>query len=115
MMIENMQNVPRSEARMAPDIRIVPERREMDDRRNMPEVRIVPDARRMPDMTSEMPGVCVPQEMTITGVMLAHAYVPIQKLCTTFSPMEALRNGTAFPPLVSVYRPDGMMSGDTDE
>lgn len=47
---------------------------------------------------------CVPQETEIKDVKLAHAYVPFQKLCRTFSPLESLKKGTAFPPLYDVYR-----------
>ena len=46
---------------------------------------------------------CVPQETVINNVLLAHAYVPFEKMCTTFSPLSALRKGTAFPPLAAVY------------
>ncbi len=51
-------------------------------------------------MTAE---VCVPQETVIYDPQLAHAYVPFQKLCELFSPMDALRHGTAFPPLTNYY------------
>jgi hypothetical protein len=46
---------------------------------------------------------CIPQELVIRNVRLAAAYVPYQKLCTLFSPIEALRKGTAFPELYSPY------------
>ena len=46
---------------------------------------------------------CIPQEMVIRNVRLAAAYVPYQKLCTLFSPIEALKKGTAFPELYSPY------------
>jgi len=46
---------------------------------------------------------CIPQETEIKGVRLATAYVPFQKLCTIFSPIEALKRGTAFPELYSPY------------
>ena len=46
---------------------------------------------------------CIPQETEIGGVRLAMAYVPCQKFCTTFSPNEALKRGTAFPELYSPY------------
>lgn len=48
-------------------------------------------------------GYCVPQETVIEGVRLAAAYVPFQKYCTRFSPMEGLMKGTVFPELVSPY------------
>ncbi|WP_051542047.1 spore coat associated protein CotJA [Clostridium lundense] len=48
-------------------------------------------------------GKCIPQETVITNVRLAAAYVPYQKLCTLFSPLEALRRGTVFPELYSPY------------
>ena len=56
---------------------------------------------------------CVPQETTIEGVKLAHAYVPFQKLCDTFTPEGALMKGTAFPPLVNVYGWRPKDKGDT--
>lgn len=46
---------------------------------------------------------CIPQETVIKNVRLAAAYVPYQILCTLFSPLEALKNGTAFPELYSPY------------
>lgn len=48
-------------------------------------------------------GNCIPQETVIRDVRLAAAYVPFQKLCTTFSPLEALKAGTVFPELYSPY------------
>lgn len=48
-------------------------------------------------------GECIPQETMITNVRLAAAYVPYQKLCTLFKPIEALKRGTAFPELYSPY------------
>lgn len=46
---------------------------------------------------------CIPQETIIKNIRLAAAYVPYQKLCTLFSPLEALKRGTAFPELYSPY------------
>lgn len=46
---------------------------------------------------------CIDREQVIEDPRLAHAYVPIQKLCSTFTPMTALRKGTIFPGLVNVY------------
>lgn len=46
---------------------------------------------------------CIPQETVINNVRLAAAYVPYQKLCSIFSPKEALKHGTAFPELFSPY------------
>ena len=46
---------------------------------------------------------CVPQETVLDNVRLAQAYVPFQKLCTTFTPNSALMKGTAFPPLFDNY------------
>lgn len=46
---------------------------------------------------------CVPQETEITGVRLAAAYVPMQRLCTTFCPMPGLLHGTIFPELADEY------------
>ncbi|MGI5849347.1 MAG: spore coat associated protein CotJA [Christensenellales bacterium] len=55
-----------------------------------------------PDMyASEQ--MCIPQETTIKNVQLAHAYVPFQKLCTTYTPMRALEEGTAFPEFGNSY------------
>ena len=48
-------------------------------------------------------GNCIPYETTITDVKLARAYVPFQKFCSTYMPIEALRNGTSFPELLSPY------------
>lgn len=48
-------------------------------------------------------GYCIPQETVIEGVRLAAAYVPYQKFCTRFSPLEGLMRGTVFPELVSPY------------
>jgi hypothetical protein len=57
----------------------------------------------MSKMTCPMVGYCIPQETVIEGVRLAAAYVPFQKFCTHFSPLEGLMKGTAFPELVSPY------------
>jgi hypothetical protein len=46
---------------------------------------------------------CVPQETVIKNVRLAAAYVPYQKFCTCYSPLEGLMRGTIFPELVSPY------------
>lgn len=48
---------------------------------------------------------CIPQETEIKNVRLAAAYVPYQKLCELFNPIEALKKGTAFPELYSPYEP----------
>lgn len=42
-------------------------------------------------------------------VMYGHAYVPNQRLRKVFSPEDALRNGTLFPELVSMYNPGQSM------
>lgn len=47
---------------------------------------------------------CIPQETVIENVRLAAAYVPYQFLCALFTPIEALRRGTAFPELFSPYK-----------
>lgn len=57
-----------------------------------------------PDMHMPDDRDCVPQETVIKNVKLAHAYVPFEKLCTTFTPLSGLRKGTIFPPLYNVYR-----------
>jgi hypothetical protein len=55
-------------------------------------------------MDNNMPMAnCIPQETVIKDVRLAAAYVPYQKLCTLFPPLEALKRGTAFPELFSPY------------
>jgi len=46
---------------------------------------------------------CTPQETVIKDVKLAAAYVPFQKLCSLFHPLDALIYGTVFPELVSPY------------
>lgn len=46
---------------------------------------------------------CIPQETVIKDVKLAAAYVPYQKLCSLFHPLDALIYGTVFPELVSPY------------
>ena len=53
-------------------------------------------------MYTEMDKTCVPQETMINNVELANAYVPFEKMCGTFSPLSALKKGTAFPPLYAV-------------
>jgi len=55
---------------------------------------------------------CVPQETVIKDVELAHAYVPFEFMCSTFMPLEALKKGTAFPPLYRVYSWKGKREGD---
>lgn len=55
-----------------------------------------------PDMATQA-RPCVPWEQVINDVQIAHAYVPWQKLCGTFVPMQALRKGTAFPELTGLY------------
>lgn len=59
---------------------------------------------------------CMPQENIIRNVRLATAYVPYQRLCTLFKPLEALSKGTVFPELYSPYegkdkkyKPNGLM------
>lgn len=46
---------------------------------------------------------CIPQEMTITNVKLANAYVPFQKFCGVNAPVDSLMEGTAFPELFSPF------------
>ena len=57
----------------------------------------------MPNMGSMPQPICIPQETTIHNVRLAMAYVPFQKMCTLFNPIEALSKGTVFPELYSPY------------
>jgi hypothetical protein len=47
---------------------------------------------------------CIPQETEICNVKLATAYVPFEKLCTIFSPLDGLRNGTIFPEIFSPWK-----------
>ncbi len=54
-------------------------------------------------MMGKMPVDCVDHETEILDVKLAHAYVPYQEFCPTFSPMTSLKKGTAFPGLKGVY------------
>jgi hypothetical protein len=51
---------------------------------------------RSQDMQDSM---CIDHETTITDVELAHGYVPFQKLCPTFAPLNSLKSGTIFPGL----------------
>ena len=46
---------------------------------------------------------CVTQEKVIPNVRLAHAYVPMQNMCSIFTPMVGLHKGTIFPELFSPY------------
>ena len=42
--------------------------------------------------------------------LYGHAYTPNQKMNKTFMPEKALRNGSLFPELVSVYNPGDSIS-----
>lgn len=64
------------------------------------------------DMNMAGMSKCVPQETVIKDVKLAHAYVPFEKLCETFMPLEGLKKGTIFPPLINLYRWERNMTGD---
>lgn len=55
------------------------------------------------EIDCKKPAKCIPQETEIRNVRLAAAYVPYQKLCTLFSPVESLKRGTVFPELYSPY------------
>ena len=58
----------------------------------------------MPDRTNcPKDDYCIPQETSIKNVRLATAYVPFQKLCSLYSPIEGLIKGTVFPELNSPY------------
>lgn len=57
----------------------------------------------MHGMNFNQMSTCIPQETVIRNVRLAAAYIPYQKLCTIFSPLEALSKGTVFPELYSPY------------
>jgi hypothetical protein len=56
-----------------------------------------------PDLKYPPMGHCIPQETVIRNVRLAAAYIPYEKLCTLYSPIEALKKGTIFPELYSPY------------
>lgn len=47
---------------------------------------------------------CVPQETVIRDIRLARAYVPFQRLCSTYPAVQALCKGTLFPELFSPYK-----------
>lgn len=47
---------------------------------------------------------CIPYETPIKPNSLARAYVPIQKICDYFEPMEGLKNGTIFPGLYKPFK-----------
>lgn len=47
---------------------------------------------------------CVPYETPIKPNSLARAYVPMQKICGYFEPMEGLKNGTIFPGLYKPFK-----------
>lgn len=47
---------------------------------------------------------CIPYETPILPDSLARAYVPIQKICDYFEPMEGLKNGTIFPGLYKPFK-----------
>lgn len=47
---------------------------------------------------------CVPYETPIKPDSLARAYVPFQKICDYFEPMEGLKNGTIFPGLYKPFK-----------
>ncbi|MHB1314496.1 MAG: spore coat associated protein CotJA [Christensenellales bacterium] len=53
-------------------------------------------------MYTDMNNACIPQETVIHDVQLANAYVPFEKMCDTYTPLAALKRGTAFPPLYEV-------------
>lgn len=57
----------------------------------------------MYDMNCDDMGQCIPQELVIRNVRLAAAYIPFQKMCSIFSPIEGLKKGTIFPELYSPY------------
>lgn len=57
---------------------------------------------------------CIPQEEVIQNVRLAEAYVPWQKMCSIFSPIESLKRGTVFPELYSPYNAGANMRLDTE-
>jgi hypothetical protein len=65
-----------------------------------------------PDMNMPGTGSCVPQETVIKDVKLAHAYVPFQKMCATYMPLEGLIMGTIFPPLTGLYSWERKRMGD---
>lgn len=58
---------------------------------------------------------CVPQETYINDVKLAHAYVPRQKLCDTYTPLGSLMRGTAFPSIYDISGWDPRQTGVYDD
>lgn len=59
---------------------------------------------RIPGMCPAPGGPCIPQETVLRNIRLAAAYVPFQKFCGTYPPIEGLDKGTIFPELYSPYR-----------
>ncbi|MDQ2087679.1 spore coat associated protein CotJA [Herbivorax sp. ANBcel31] len=74
---------------------------EMPDMKGMSQM---PYTHGMQQMYSMHTMPCVPQETVLRNVKLARAYVPFQRLCNVYSPIESLDKGTAFPELYSPYK-----------
>lgn len=77
---------------------------------NVPQDVYIPGNPYLPNIESSpgAPGTpgysCVPQETAIKDVKLARAYVPFQRLCSTYPAVRALCRGTLFPELFSPYK-----------
>ncbi|MGE4284914.1 MAG: spore coat associated protein CotJA [Clostridia bacterium] len=80
-----------------------PEQYMMPDMPYMPGMYQVPQMQPVPGMYCPPAGPCIPQETAIHNVRLATAYVPFQKLCDTYAPIEGFSEGTIFPELLSPY------------
>jgi hypothetical protein len=52
-----------------------------------------------------------PFDMEIENARLARAYVPYQRWCGMYEPMEALKKGTVFPTLYEPYAERGRKEG----
>lgn len=71
--------------------------------KNAPVVTPAPIAPIMMPMQCWPQGPCIPQEVVLTNVKLATAYVPFQIFCGTYPLMEGFCKGTVFPELHSPW------------
>ncbi|TYQ14674.1 UNVERIFIED_CONTAM: spore coat associated protein JA (CotJA) [Acetivibrio alkalicellulosi] len=76
----------------------------VDEVQNDRSMHQMPSMYEMPQVYSMHGMPCIPQETVLRNVRLARAYVPFQKMCSVYSPIEALEKGTAFPELYSPYK-----------
>jgi hypothetical protein len=70
---------------------------------NLEQSKEVPSNDETLDSLSSHSKPCVPQETALYNVKLARAYVPYQKFCTIYMPVESLLKGTIFPELYEPY------------